>query len=190
MEKLNHPNICRLRKTFPPNEGGHDYCEIIFLKFDLVSGCVAGRALTRLALVDLVLEYIEGGDLLDFVLTHDVPSERMTQHITSQLYSALSVRPIPPSTLWALATLTLHACSISIPKASDIAISNPRYAVSVEFSPMDDLMTNFIPQNVLLTKDVLLIVKVADFGLAKAVDSLTMLRVRPHACCLFALVTG
>jgi len=53
---------------------------------------------------------------------------------------------------------------------------------------MDDLMTNFIPQNVLLTKDVLLIVKVADFGLAKAVDSLTMLRVRPRACCLFALV--
>jgi serine/threonine protein kinase len=30
LEKLNHPNICRLRETFPPNEGGNDYCEFIF----------------------------------------------------------------------------------------------------------------------------------------------------------------
>jgi serine/threonine protein kinase len=95
-----------------------------------------------------------------------------------------------PSTLWAVPTLTLRACSISTPKASHIAISNPRYAILLEFSPMDDSDTNFIPQNVLLTKDDPPIVKVADFGLAKAVDSLTMLRVRSLARCLFALTAG
>ena len=66
---------------------------LFFFKFDLVSGCVVGRALTRLGLVDLVLEYIEGGDLLDFILTYDGLSERMTHHITSQMCSVLSVRP-------------------------------------------------------------------------------------------------
>jgi serine/threonine protein kinase len=55
---------------------------------------------------------------------------------------------------------------------------------------MDDSDTDFIPQNVLLTKDDPPIVKVADFGLAKAVDSLTMLRVRSLTCCLFALTAG
>lgn len=38
--------------------------------------------------------------------------------------------------------------------------------------------TNSLFQNVLLTKDDPPLVKVADFGLAKIVDSLTMLRVR------------
>jgi serine/threonine/tyrosine protein kinase RAD53 len=64
-----------------------------FYKFDLVLGCVVGRALTRLGLVDLVLEYIEGGNLLDFILTHDGLSECMAQHITSQICSTLSVCP-------------------------------------------------------------------------------------------------
>ena len=41
--------------------------------------------LTQLELVDLVLEYIEGGDLLDFILTHDGLPECMTQHITYQM---------------------------------------------------------------------------------------------------------
>lgn len=27
LEKLNHPNICRLRETFVPEDGGHDFCE-------------------------------------------------------------------------------------------------------------------------------------------------------------------
>ena len=63
-------------------------------------GCVAGRSLTQLELVDLVLEYIEGCDLLDFILTHDGLSKCMTEHITYQMCSALSVRSIPPSTLY------------------------------------------------------------------------------------------
>ena len=27
LEKLDHPNICRLRETFVPEDGGHDFCE-------------------------------------------------------------------------------------------------------------------------------------------------------------------
>jgi serine/threonine protein kinase len=42
--------------------------------------------------VDLVLELIDGGDLLDFILSHNGLSEPMSQHITSQICSALSVR--------------------------------------------------------------------------------------------------
>jgi serine/threonine protein kinase len=45
-------------------------------------------------------------------------------------------------------------------------------------------MIDWVTQNVLLTRDDPPIVKVADFGLAKAVDSLTMLRVRSPAGCL------
>jgi hypothetical protein len=41
----------------------------------------------------------------------------------------------------------------------------------------------------LLTKDVLPIIKVADFGLAKAVNGLTMLRVRPLTRHLFTLAS-
>jgi serine/threonine/tyrosine protein kinase RAD53 len=29
LEKLNHPNICRLKETFVPEDGGHDFCELI-----------------------------------------------------------------------------------------------------------------------------------------------------------------
>jgi serine/threonine protein kinase len=41
--------------------------------------------------VDLVLELIEGGDLLDFIMSRNGLSEPMAQHITSQICSALSV---------------------------------------------------------------------------------------------------
>jgi hypothetical protein len=34
LETLNHPNICRLRETFVPEQGGHDFCEnFISIKF-------------------------------------------------------------------------------------------------------------------------------------------------------------
>lgn len=133
---------------------------------------------------DLVLEYIDGGDLLDFILTHNGLSEPMGQHITRQMCSALSVRS---NTDGSLPTLTSHACSTYTKWASPIAISSPRYAVSAEYAPPTPLSdTYLIPQNVLLTKDDPPIVKVADFGLAKAVDSFTMLRVRSFSRCLFA----
>ena len=28
LEKLDHPNICRLRETFVPEDGGHDFCKL------------------------------------------------------------------------------------------------------------------------------------------------------------------
>jgi serine/threonine/tyrosine protein kinase RAD53 len=43
--------------------------------------------------VDLVLELIDGGDLLDYILSRNGLAEPMAQHITSQICSALSVRP-------------------------------------------------------------------------------------------------
>jgi len=133
---------------------------------------------------DLVLEYIDGGDLLDFILTHNGLSEPMGQHITRQMCSALSVRSLTDGSL--LLTLTPHACSMSTKRVSPTVISSPRYAVSAEYAPPTPLSDTYsIPQNVLLTKDDPPIVKVADFGLAKAVDSFTMLRVRPLARCLF-----
>ncbi|KAF8494633.1 kinase-like protein [Russula emetica] len=109
LEKLNHPNICGLRETFVPEDGGHDFY--------------------------LVLELVEGGDLLDYILSHNGLSEPMSQHITSQICSALSY---------------IHEKGIT--------------------------HRDLKPENVLLTKDDPPVVKVADFGLAKVVDSLTMLR--------------
>jgi serine/threonine/tyrosine protein kinase RAD53 len=86
LEKLNHPNICRLRETFVPEDGGNDFCKLkylfIFLPFSELGFCF----------VDLVLELVEGGDLLDFILSHNGLTEPMSQHITTQICSALSVR--------------------------------------------------------------------------------------------------
>jgi serine/threonine/tyrosine protein kinase RAD53 len=52
----------------------------------MLSACVT------LMVLDLVLEYIEGGDLLDFILSRNGLAEPLAQHLTSQLCSALSVR--------------------------------------------------------------------------------------------------
>ncbi|KAJ7502439.1 kinase-like domain-containing protein [Mycena galericulata] len=107
MENLAHPNICKLREVFWNPNGS----------------------------IDLILELIEGGDLLDFILTHNGLSEPMSQHITYQLCQALSY---------------IHGKGIT--------------------------HRDLKPENVLLTKDEPPIVKVADFGLAKIVDSMTMLK--------------
>ena len=138
--------------------------------------------------LDLVLEYIDGGDLLDFILTQNGLEESMGQHITRQMCSALSVRPNTYRFL--LLPLTPYACSMSTRRVSPTAISSPRYAVSAEsVSATRPYDTYSIPQNVLLTKDNPPIVKVADFGLAKAVDSFTMLRVGSVARALSAQST-
>jgi serine/threonine protein kinase len=81
------------------------------------------------AIVDLVLELIEGGDLLDYILKYDGLDEPTSQHITRQICDALSVRtftsPLPTPKF--LTSATHHTYSTSMPKASRIAISSRRY---------------------------------------------------------------
>ncbi|KAF9029586.1 kinase-like domain-containing protein [Rhodocollybia butyracea] len=105
LQKLSHPNICFLKDTFILPEG------------KLV----------------LVLELIEGGDLLEYILSN--AGVKMTQHIIYHLCLALSY---------------VHSLGIA--------------------------HRDLKPENVLLTKDDPPNVKVADFGLAKATDSQTMLK--------------
>ncbi|KAJ7092957.1 kinase-like domain-containing protein [Mycena belliarum] len=107
MQTLRHPNICLLREVFWNANGS----------------------------IDLVLELVEGGDLLDFILKSNGLNEHMSKHITYQLCKALSY---------------IHGKGIT--------------------------HRDLKPENVLLTKDKPPIVKVADFGLAKIVDSMTMLQ--------------
>ncbi|KAJ7028553.1 kinase-like domain-containing protein [Mycena alexandri] len=110
MEELQHPNICGLREVFwNPN------------------GSIG---------LDLVLELVTGGDLLDFILTRNGLDEPTAKHITYQLCQALAY---------------IHGKGIT--------------------------HRDLKPENVLLTSDTPPIVKVADFGLAKIVDSMTMLKV-------------
>ncbi|KAJ7681970.1 hypothetical protein DFH06DRAFT_1075569 [Mycena polygramma] len=107
MKDLHHPSICQLREVFWNANGS----------------------------IDLVLELVEGGDLLDLILIKGGLSEAMSKHITYQLCQALAY---------------IHQKGIT--------------------------HRDLKPENVLLTKDNPPIVKVADFGLAKVVSSLTMLR--------------
>ncbi|KAJ3514639.1 hypothetical protein NLJ89_g2260 [Agrocybe chaxingu] len=92
MEKLDHRNICKLFEVFFQEDGS----------------------------INLVLELVEGGDLLEYILSNNGLCEVDSRDITYQICDALS--------------------------------------------------------NVLLTKHRPPLIKVADFGLAKVVDSLTMLR--------------
>ncbi|EAU91637.1 CAMK/RAD53 protein kinase [Coprinopsis cinerea okayama7 len=108
MEKLKHRNICELKEVFM-EEGSSD--------------------------INLVLELVEGGDLLEYILNRGGLSEVDAKHITHQICSALSY---------------IHQQGIA--------------------------HRDLKPENVLLTKSNPPVVKVADFGLAKIVDSLTMLR--------------
>ncbi|KAG6331844.1 hypothetical protein ID866_7247 [Astraeus odoratus] len=106
LETLDHVNICKLKEVF--REGDN---------------------------IDLVLEYVDGGDLLEFILKHNGLDEPMAIHITRQICEALAY---------------IHGKGIA--------------------------HRDLKPENVLLTSDNPPIVKVADFGLAKVVDSLTFLR--------------
>ncbi|KAF8798744.1 Pkinase-domain-containing protein [Phlegmacium glaucopus] len=107
MEKLKHPNICELVEVF--FQANND--------------------------INLVLELVEGGDLLEYILKNGGLCEVDAKHVTFQMCDALAY---------------IHSKGVT--------------------------HRDLKPENVLLTKDNPPIVKVADFGLAKVVDSLTMLR--------------
>ncbi|KAG7439582.1 kinase-like protein [Guyanagaster necrorhizus] len=107
MTALSHPNICEMKSVYYHQDGS----------------------------TNLVLELVEGGDLLDYITSRDGLSEDLARHITWQLCDALAY---------------VHSLGVT--------------------------HRDLKPENVLLTKHDPPIVKVADFGLAKVVDSLTMLR--------------
>lgn len=106
MEKLRHKNICQLKEVF--FEEGN---------------------------INLVLELVSGGDLLDYIVARDGLGESESRDITFQVCEAMAY---------------IHSLGVT--------------------------HRDLKPENILLTKDTPPMVKVADFGLAKAVDSLTMLR--------------
>ncbi|KAK0194926.1 kinase-like domain-containing protein [Armillaria mellea] len=107
MNNLSHPNICAMKGVYYHQDGS----------------------------INLVLELVEGGDLLDYITSREGLSEDTTRHIAWQLCDALAY---------------VHNLGVT--------------------------HRDLKPENVLLTNDDPPIVKVADFGLAKVVDSLTMLR--------------
>ncbi|KAJ3563307.1 hypothetical protein NP233_g9018 [Leucocoprinus birnbaumii] len=107
MKQLKHPNICELKEVFYQESG-----------------------------INLVLELVEGGDLLEYIIRQGGLSEDISRRITYQICDALSY---------------IHSQGIT--------------------------HRDLKPENVLLTKDDPPRVKVADFGLAKAVvGDETMLR--------------
>ncbi|KAA1472825.1 kinase-like protein [Dentipellis sp. KUC8613] len=115
LETLAHPNICKLYEVFREN----DHSDIF-----------------------LVLELVEGGDLLNYILKEQAKrggeggiTEGMSRHITRQICDAMAY---------------IHSRHIT--------------------------HRDLKPENILLSMANPPVVKVADFGLAKAVDSMTMLR--------------
>lgn len=106
--KLRHPNICQLRDTFQESEN-----------------------------VVLVLEYVGGGDLLDYIIGHGGLSESEARRLAFQLCKAMKY---------------IHAKQIA--------------------------HRDLKPENILMTTDDPPNLKIADFGLAKAVDSVTQFKVR------------
>lgn len=85
--------------------------------------------------------------------THAITAEELSQHLTYQMCDALQVLGLQCNPLSAHQHVTQYIHSKGIAHR--------------------DLK----PENVLLTRENPPMVKVADFGLAKAVDSMTMLRV-------------
>ncbi|KAL6303543.1 kinase-like domain-containing protein [Sparassis latifolia] len=116
LESLSHENICQLKEVFFEESN-----------------------------INIVLEFVSGGDLLDYILARDGLSEPEAQHITYQICDALAY---------------IHNRGIA--------------------------HRDLKPENVLLTSDTPPVVKVADFGLAKAIDSCTMLRTMCGTPCYLA----
>lgn len=80
LRELRHQNICQLIETFWTKTE-------ISKRNRLPSGEVA---LTRSARVALVLELVEGGDLLEYILKHNGLDEVASRFITYQLCDALA----------------------------------------------------------------------------------------------------
>ncbi|KAG1889963.1 kinase-like domain-containing protein [Suillus subluteus] len=106
LERLHHRNICQMKEAFFEDNS-----------------------------INLVLEFVDGGDLLDYILREGGLKEPLAVHIIAQVCDALAY---------------IHSKGIA--------------------------HRDLKPENVLLTTENPPTVKVADFGLAKVVDSVTFLR--------------
>lgn len=107
LDNLRHSNICQLVESFQTDEE-----------------------------IALVLEYVDGGDLLDYIISHEGLEESVAQRFTYQLMKALKY---------------IHDNNVA--------------------------HRDLKPENILLTKDDPPMVKIADFGLAKVVDSISKFKV-------------
>lgn len=112
---------------------------------------------------DLVLEFIEGGDLLEYIIKHGGLNEGVTRYLARQLCESLKV-----------CVRKLYGLRI---------INNLLQYIHSKGIAHRDLK----PENVLLTTDNPPVLKVADFGLAKAVDSMTKFKVCCYPLNVFAL---
>lgn len=106
LERLHHRNICQMKEAFFEDNS-----------------------------INLVLEFVDGGDLLDYILREGGLKEPLAIHIIAQVCDALAY---------------IHSKGIA--------------------------HRDLKPENVLLTTENPPTVKVADFGLAKVVDSVTFLK--------------
>lgn len=79
LSDLRHPNICQLIETF--------WTTTEICKCDEPSG---DMTFTRLVYVAIVLELVEGGDLLEYILKRDGLDETASRFITYQLCDALA----------------------------------------------------------------------------------------------------
>lgn len=128
---------------------------------------------------DLVLELVSGGDLLDYILkkgglSTDLEASRLSL-FTDALNSGTRCQKRHGSTLRSFGS-RLFLLLLNSP--SDYL----KYIHSQGVAHRD-----LKPENVLVTTDDPVVVKVADFGLAKVVDSMTALRVC-DPCCLWLTV--
>ena len=129
---------------------------------------------------DLVLEYRNGGDLLDFIIAHNWSSEALSHIKCAGLFR---YAPTLMCSYFRHRNHTLTGCTTRV---SPAAVSSLRYAVSADFAPQTPQTDPFpIPQNVLPTKDDSPIVKVCRWSSRQG------RRQFPHAqgvsVCLFCL---
>ena len=86
---------------------------------------------------DLVLEYITGGDLLDFIIAHNGSSGALSHIECAGLFR---YAPTPMCSYFRRRNHTLTVCTTRV---SPAAVSSLKYAVSADFAPQTPLTTLF-----------------------------------------------